>query len=309
MANIADDITELVGNTPLLRLHKFEKESGFEGKILAKLEVFNPTGSVKDRIAKNMIEQAERDGRLKPGGTIIEATSGNTGIGLAAIAAAKGYQAVIVMPDSMSKERIRILEAYGAKVVLTPGEKNMGGANEKAAEILEQTENAIITGQGGNPSNPEAHYQTTGPEIWKDTGENVDIFVATVGTGGTISGTGKFLKEKNPDIQIIGVEPAGCPVLSGGEAGPHKIQGIGGGMIAPVTDVELLDEVITVTDDEAYETVRKAARKEGNFIGISAGAALFAAAQIAKRPENQGKTIVTIFPDSADRYLSTDLFE
>lgn len=309
MANIADDITELVGNTPLLRLHKFEKESGFEGKILAKLEVFNPTGSVKDRIAKNMIEQAERDGRLKSGGTIIEATSGNTGIGLAAIAAAKGYQAVIVMPDSMSKERIRILEAYGAKVVLTPGEKNMGGANEKAAEILEQTENAIITGQGGNPSNPEAHYQTTGPEIWKDTGENVDIFVATVGTGGTISGTGKFLKEKNPDIQIIGVEPAGCPVLSGGEAGPHKIQGIGGGMIAPVTDVELLDEVITVTDDEAYETVRKAARKEGNFIGISAGAALFAAAQIAKRPENQGKTIVTIFPDSADRYLSTDLFE
>lgn len=309
MANIADDITELVGNTPLLRLHKFEKEAGFEGKILAKLEVFNPTGSVKDRIAKNMIGQAERDGRLKPGGTIIEATSGNTGIGLAAIAAAKGYQAVIVMPDSMSKERIRILEACGAKVVLTPGEKNMGGANEKAAEILEQTENAIITGQGGNPSNPEAHYQTTGPEIWKDTGENVDIFVATVGTGGTISGTGKFLKEKNPDIQIIGVEPAGCPVLSGGEAGPHKIQGIGGGMIAPVTDVELLDEVITVTDDEAYETVRKSARKEGNFIGISAGAALFAAAQIAKRPENQGKTIVTIFPDSADRYLSTDLFE
>lgn len=309
MANIADDITELVGNTPLLRLHKFEKEAGFEGKILAKLEVFNPTGSVKDRIAKNMIEQAERDGRLKPGGTIIEATSGNTGIGLAAIAAAKGYQAVIVMPDSMSKERIRILEAYGAKVVLTPGEKNMGGANEKAAEILEQTENAIITGQGGNPSNPEAHYQTTGPEIWKDTGENVDIFVATVGTGGTISGTGKFLKEKNPDIQIIGVEPAGCPVLSCGEAGPHKIQGIGGGMIAPVTDVELLDEVITVTDDEAYETVRKAARKEGNFIGISAGAALFAATEVAKRPENQGKTIVTIFPDSADRYLSTDLFE
>lgn len=211
MANIADDITELVGNTPLLRLHKFEKEAGFEGKILAKLEVFNPTGSVKDRIAKNMIEQAERDRRLKPGGTIIEATSGNTGIGLAAIAAAKGYQAVIVMPDSMSKERIRILEAYGAKVVLTPGEKNMGGANEKAAEILEQTENAIITGQGGNPSNPEAHYQTTGPEIWKDTGENVDIFVATVGTGGTISGTGKFLKEKNPDIQIIGVEPGRMP--------------------------------------------------------------------------------------------------
>ena len=309
MANIADDITELVGNTPLLRLHKFEKEAGFEGKILAKLEVFNPTGSVKDRIAKNMIEQAERDGRLKPGGTIIEATSGNTGIGLAAIAAAKGYQAVIVMPDSMSKERIRILEAYGAKVVLTPGEKNMGGANEKAAEILEQTENAIITGQGGNPSNPEAHYQTTGPEIWKDTGENVDIFVATVGTGGTISGTGKFLKEKNPDIRIIGVEPAGCPVLSGGEAGPHKIQGIGGGAIAPVTDVDLLDEVITVTDDEAYETVRKAAKKEGSFIGISAGAALFAAEKGAKRPENQGKTIVTIFPDSADRYLSTDLFE
>lgn len=233
LEKLLNDNRYLEGNE-ITEEDKFEKEAGFEGKILAKLEVFNPTGSVKDRIAKNMIEQAERDGRLKPGGTIIEATSGNTGIGLAAIAAAKGYQAIIVMPDSMSKERIRILEAYGAKVVLTPGEKNMGGANEKAAEILEQTENAIITGQGGNPSNPEAHYQTTGPEIWKDTGENVDIFVATVGTGGTISGTGKFLKEKNPDIQIIGVEPAGCPVLSGGEAGPHKIQGIGGGVIAPV---------------------------------------------------------------------------
>ena len=309
MSKIYKGTLGLIGNTPLVEVVNIEKELGLEATLLVKLEYLNPAGSVKDRIAKAMIEDAEEKGILKEGSVIIEPTSGNTGIGLAAIAAAKGYQAIIVMPDSMSKERIRILEAYGAKVVLTPGEKNMGGANEKAAEILEQTENAIITGQGGNPSNPEAHYQTTGPEIWKDIGENVDIFVATVGTGGTISGTGKFLKEKNPDIQIIGVEPAGCPVLSGGEAGPHKIQGIGGGMIAPVTDVELLDEVITVTDDEAYETVRKAARKEGSFIGISAGAALFAAAQIAKRPGNQGKTIVTIFPDSADRYLSTDLFE
>ena len=302
-------VTDLVGNTPILELGNYEEKNQLEATILAKLEYFNPAGSVKDRIAREIILDALETGKLTKDSVIIEPTSGNTGIGLAAIAAAKGYQAIIVMPDSMSKERIRILEAYGAKVVLTPGEKNMGGANEKAAEILEQTENAIITGQGGNPSNPEAHYQTTGPEIWKDTGENVDIFVATVGTGGTISGTGKFLKEKNPDIQIIGVEPAGCPVLSGGEAGPHKIQGIGGGVIAPVTDVELLDEVITVTDDEAYETVRKAARKEGSFIGISAGAALFAATEVAKRPENQGKTIVTIFPDSADRYLSTDLFE
>ena len=309
MANIADDITELVGNTPLLRLHKFEKEAGFEGKILAKLEVFNPTGSVKDRIAKNMIEQAERDGRLKPGGTIIEATSGNTGIGLAAIAAAKGYQAIIVMPDSMSKERIRILEAYGAKVVLTPGEKNMGGANEKAAEILEQTENAIITGQGGNPSNPEAHYQTTGPEIWKDTGENVDIFVATVGTGGTISGTGKFLKEKNPDIQIIGVEPAGCPVLSGGEAGPHKIQGIGAGFIPKVMDLSLVDEIIPVDNDVAFDTTREVAKTDGLLIGISSGAVLHAAEELAGRPENKDKNIVILMPDSGERYLSTSLFE
>ena len=306
MANIADDITELVGNTPLLRLHKFEKEAGFEGKILAKLEVFNPTGSVKDRIAKNMIEQAERDGRLKPGGTIIEATSGNTGIGLAAIAAAKGYQAVIVMPDSMSKERIRILEAYGAKVVLTPGEKNMGGANEKAAEILEQTENAIITGQGGNPSNPEAHYQTTGPEIWKDTGENVDIFVATVGTGGTISGTGKFLKEKNPDVRVVAVEPFTSAVLSHEPSGKHGIQGIGAGFIPQILNTDLIDEIVKVKDEDAYKTSKKIGIEEGVLVGISSGAAMFAALQIARKEE--GKHIVVILPDSIDRYYSTPLF-
>ena len=308
MANIADNITELVGNTPLLRLHKFEKEASFEGKLLAKLEVFNPTGSIKDRIAKNMIEQAERDGKLKPGGTIIEATSGNTGIGIAAIAAAKGYQAVIVMPDSMSKERIRILEAYGAKVVLTPGEKNMGGANEKAAEILEQTENAIITGQGGNPSNPEAHYQTTGPEIWKDTGENVDIFVATVGTGGTISGTGKFLKEKNPDIQIIGIEPTDSPVLTQGHPGVHKIQGIGAGFVPDTLDTSIYDEVIAVKNEDAFQVGREIARTDGTLVGISSGAALWAATQVANRPENKGKRIVVIFPDTGERYLSTALF-
>jgi cysteine synthase A len=309
MAKIADSISDLVGATPIVALHKYENELGFGGKILAKLEYFNPTGSVKDRIAREIIEAAEADGRLKPGGTIIEGTSGNTGIGLAAIAAAKGYHAIIVMPDNVSVERRKILKAYGAEIVLTPGELNMGGANAKAAEILENTENAIIAGQGGNPNNPKAHVKTTGPEIWNDTDGKVDIFVATVGTGGTISGTGNYLKEKNPDIQIIGVEPAGCPVLSGGEPGPHKIQGIGGGVIAPVTDVELLDEVITVTDDDAYAAAREAAVKEGTLIGISAGAALHAALEVAKRPENAGKNIVVIFPDSGERYLSTDLFD
>jgi cysteine synthase A len=309
MAKIADSISDLVGATPIVALHKYENELGFGGKILAKLEYFNPTGSVKDRIAREIIEAAEADGRLKPGGTIIEGTSGNTGIGLAAIAAAKGYHAIIVMPDNVSVERRKILKAYGAEIVLTPGKLNMGGANAKAAEILENTENAIIAGQGGNPNNPKAHVKTTGPEIWNDTDGKVDIFVATVGTGGTISGTGNYLKEKNPDIQIIGVEPAGCPVLSGGEPGPHKIQGIGGGVIAPVTDVELLDEVITVTDDDAYAAAREAAVKEGTLIGISAGAALHAALEVAKRPENAGKNIVVIFPDSGERYLSTDLFD
>lgn len=308
MAKIADNISELVGATPIVALHKYEKKLGFEGKLLAKLEYFNPTGSVKDRIAREMIEAAEAEGRLKPGGTIIEATSGNTGIGLAAIGTAKGYKTIIVMPDNVSEERRKILKAYGAEVVLTPGELNMGGANAKAAELLEATENAIITGQGGNPNNPAAHIKTTGPEIWNDTDGDVDILVATIGTGGTISGSGRYLREKNPDIQIIGVEPAGCPVLSGGEPGPHKIQGIGGGNIAPVTDLELIDEIITVTDDDAYDTVKDVAITEGVFAGISSGAALWAAFEVAKRPENAGRTIVTIVPDSAERYLSTDLF-
>lgn len=309
MAKIADNISELVGATPIVALHKYEDKLEFGGRLLAKLEYFNPTGSVKDRIAREMIEAAEAEGRLKPGGTIIEATSGNTGIGLAAIGTAKGYKTIIVMPDNVSIERRKILKAYGAEVVLTPGELNMGGANAKAAELLEATENAMITGQGGNPNNPAAHRKTTGPEIWSDTEGKVDILVATVGTGGTISGTGKYLKEKNPEIQIIGVEPAGCPVLSGGEPGPHKIQGIGGGSIAPVTDRELLDEVLTVTDDDAYSTARELAATEGIFAGISAGAAFWAALEVAKRPENAGKTIVTVFPDSAERYLSTDLFD
>jgi cysteine synthase A len=309
MGKIANSIEDLVGKTPLIALHKFENQIGFDGKLLAKLEYFNPTGSVKDRIAKEMIESAENDDRLKPGGTIIEATSGNTGIGLAAIGAAKGYKVVIVMPDNVSIERRKILQAYGAEVVLTPGELNMGGANAKAAEILESLENAILTGQGGNPNNPLAHEKTTGPEIWNDTDGNVDIFVTTVGTGGTISGTGKNLKDKNPNLQIIGVEPAGCPVLSGGEAGPHKIQGIGGGSIAPVTNMDIINEIITVADDDAYAIVREAAALEGLLIGISAGAALWAVLEVAKRPKNKGKSIVTIFPDSGERYLSTDLFD
>jgi cysteine synthase A len=293
----------------LVALHKFEKNIDFDGSLVAKLEYFNPTGSVKDRIAREMIEAAERDGRLKPGGTIIEATSGNTGIGIAAIGAAKGYHTIIVMPDNVSVERRKILTAYGAEVVLTPGELNMGGAGAKAGEILQNTENAITLGQPANPNNPLAHEKTTGPEIWEDTDGAVDILVATVGTGGTISGAAKYLKEKNPKLQVIGVEPAGCPVLSGGEPGPHKIQGIGGGTIAPVTNMEIIDEIITVTDDDAYQTARDAAKLEGLFIGISAGAALWAAVEVAKRAENAKKTIVTIIPDSAERYLSTDLFD
>lgn len=309
MGKIYNSILELVGNTPLVRLHHFEREEETFGEIYAKIEFFNPAGSVKDRIALSMVEAAEREGRLKPGGTIIEGTSGNTGIGLAAVAAAKGYKAIICMPENMSRERVQILKGYGAQVVLTPAELSMSGAGQKAQEILEKTENAIIVGQGGNPNNPDAHYRTTGPEIWEDTDGSIDILVAAVGTGGTITGTGSFLLEKNPALQIIGVEPAGCPVLSGGEAGPHKIQGIGGGMIAPVTRMELMDEILTVTDDAAYEYARKSAVLEGISIGISSGAALEAAIRVAKRPENKGRRIVVIFPDSGERYLSSGLYE
>ena len=306
---IYENITELVGKTPLIHLGKTERKNHTEANLYGKAEFLNPGGSVKDRIALNMIRVAEEEGKLKEGSLIIEGTSGNTGIGLAAIAAAKGYKVVICMPENMSRERVTLLEAYGAKVYLTSKEKSMGGAGAKADELIAENPGAFKPGQGGNPANPGAHYATTGPEIWEDTDGQIDIFVAAVGTGGTITGTGRYLKEKNPDIKVIGVEPAGCPVLSGGQPGPHKIQGIGGGVICPVTDMTLIDEIITVTDEDAYEAARNSAKNEGLLIGISAGAALHAAVQVAKRPENAGKNIVVIFPDGGDHYLSGDLYE
>ncbi len=309
MGKIYQSIEELIGHTPLLRLHRFEKKEGVGAQILAKLESFNPAGSVKDRPAIHMIRAAEENGSLKPGGTLFEGTSGNTGIGLAALGAARGYKVVLCMPDNVSAERRKLMESYGARVYLTPGEKSMAGANEKVAELFEQTENAVIIGQGGNPNNPGAHYKTTGPEIWEDTDGKVDIFVAASGTGGTISGAGKYLREKNPDLKIIAVEPLGSAVLNGGTHGPHKIQGIGGGGIPPVTDQSLFDEVIDVSDDDAYAYARLLPRTEGLSVGISAGAALAAAAQVGKRPENAGKTIVVILPDSGDHYLSGDLYD
>lgn len=309
MGKIYHSILELIGHTPLVELHRFEEAEGAEAHILAKLEFFNPAGSVKDRIAWNMVQAAEEEGKLKPGGTIIEGTSGNTGIGLAAVGAAKGYKVKICMPDNVSKERRVLLKSYGAELYLTPGEKSMAGAGEKTQELLAQTENAIIIGQGANPNNPGAHYKTTGPEIWEDTDGTVDILVAASGTGGTISGTGKYLREKNPDIQIIAVEPLGSPVLNGGEHGPHKIQGIGGGPTPPVTDESLFNEVIDVSDEDAYAYANKLPKIEGISIGISAGAALWAATQVAKRPENRAKNLVVIFPDNGDHYLSGDLYE
>jgi cysteine synthase len=308
MGNIRHSILDLVGGTPLVELHRLAEQQGIEARILAKLEFFNPAGSVKDRIAKFMIEQAEREGKLKPGGTVIEATSGNTGIGLAAVAAAKGYKAVMVMPDNLSAERISILKGYGAEVVLTPGELNMAGAGAKAEEILAQTEGGFMPRQGGTPYNPQAHKETTGPEIWEDTDGQVDIFVAAAGTGGTLAGAGTFLREKNPAIRLIAVEPAGSPVLSGGQPGPHQIQGIGGGMIAPVTRLDLMDEIITVTDEDAFSEARNLARTEGLSVGISAGAAIWAVLQVVKRPENRGKNTVVIIPDSGERYLSSGLY-
>ena len=286
-----------------------EKEWNTAAHVFGKLEFFNPSGSVKDRIAFNMIKAKEEAGELKPGGTIIEGTSGNTGIGIASIGAAKGYQVKICMPDNLSAERTKILKAFGAEVYHTPGELNMAGAGAKAAELLAATENAVVLGQGGNPNNPLAHYKTTGPEIWEDTEGKIDIFVAASGTGGTVSGTGKYLKEKNPSIQVIGVEPAGSAVLNGGAPGPHKIQGIGGGATPPVTDVNIFDEVIDVTDEDAYAYARRVPVLEGFTVGISAGAALRAAYEVASRPENAGKNIVVIIPDSGDHYLSGDLFE
>ena len=309
MGKTYDSILELVGRTPIVQLHKLEEKENTGAHIFAKLEFFNPTASVKARPALNMVEEAEKDGRLKPGGTIIEGTSGNTGIGLAAVAAAKGYKCIICMPDNLSKERLLTLKSFGAEVVLTDSKLNMAGAGAKAAEILEKTPGGVIMGQGGNPANPGAHYKTTGPEIWEDLDGKVDIFLAASGTGGTISGAGDYLREKNPDVEIIAVEPKGSAVLNGGEPGPHKIQGIGGGATPPVTKVELFNEVIDVTDEDAYEYARLIPHLEGFSVGISAGAALWAAVQVAKRPENKGKNIVTIIPDSGDRYLSGDLYE
>ncbi len=306
---IYESVLDLIGHTPIVHLNKIEKKEQAKGQIFAKLEAFNPAGSVKDRIALGMIETAERDGRLSSGATIVEGTSGNTGIGLAAVAAVKGYRTVIFMPENMSHERVTLLKAYGAEVYLTPAEESMPGSGARAKELAEHTPGSFIPGQGMNSANPNAHYQSTGPEIWEDLDGKVDILIACVGTGGTITGTGRYLKEKNPDIKIIGVEPAGCPVLSGGKPGPHKIQGIGGGSICPVTDMNLIDEIITVTDDDAYRYARLAANTEGILAGISAGAALWTAVQVAKRPENEHKRIVVVFPDGGDHYLSGDLYE
>ena len=304
---IYNSIEELVGGTPLLALGRYGAE--LPAKIYAKLEYLNPAGSAKDRIAREMIAEAEKSGRLAPGGTIIEPTSGNTGIGLAAMAAAKGYRVIIVMPETMSRERRLLMKAYGAELVLTEGAKGMTGAIEKAEQLAREIPGAIIAGQFENPANPAAHRKTTGPEIWADTDGNVDIFVAGVGTGGTISGTGAYLKEKNPNIKIVAVEPHDSPLLSKGKAGAHKIQGIGANFVPAALDTGIYDEIITVTTEEAYAAARALARKEGVLAGISSGAALHAARTLALRPENEGKNIVVLLPDTGDRYLSTDLFE
>ena len=308
MAKIYKSAVELIGNTPLLELTHIEKKYDLKAKLLAKVEYFNPAGSVKDRIAKEMIEAAEKDGSLKPGSTIIEPTSGNTGIGLAAIAAAKGYKIIIVLPETMSVERRNIIKAYGAEIVLTEGAKGMKGAIAKANELHEQIENSFIPAQFDNPANPEAHYKTTGPEIWNDTDGEVAAFVSGVGTGGTITGVGKYLKEKNADVKIVAVEPATSPVLSEGKAGAHKIQGIGAGFVPATLDTKIYDEIITIENEVAFEGGREIAVEEGFQVGISSGAALKAAIKVAQRPEFAGKTVVALLPDSGDRYYSTDLF-
>ena len=306
---IARSASELVGKTPLLELTHIEEELGLEATILAKLEYFNPAGSVKDRIALAMIEDAEARGLLKEGSVIVEPTSGNTGIGLASVAAAKGYRTIIVMPETMSVERRQIMKAYGAELVLTPGVEGMKGAIAKAEALAEEIDGAFIPGQFTNPANPKAHFATTGPEIWADTEGKVDIFVAGVGTGGTVTGVGEFLKEQKPEVRVVAVEPASSPVLSEGTAGPHKIQGIGAGFVPDVLDTAVYDEVIPVSDEDAFEVGRLIGRKEGVLVGISSGAATWAAIELAKRPENAGKTIVVLLPDTGDRYLSTPLFQ
>ena len=305
---IFDSITQLIGKTPLLRLHATEKKLALSAQLLAKLELFNPGGSAKDRVALSMIRDAEDRGVLKEGSVIIEPTSGNTGIGLACVAASRGYKTIIVMPDSMSMERRLLMTAYGAKLVLTPGKLGMQGAIDKAYELAGQYENSFIPDQFGNPANVAAHEETTGPEIWEDTDGKVDIFVAGVGTGGTITGTGRYLKEHNPDVRIVAIEPADSPLLSGGKAGPHGLQGIGANFIPKVLDTGIYDEIISVTAEEAYTASRMLSRKEGVLVGISSGAALHAALQLAKREENRGKSIVVLLPDTGDRYLSTPMF-
>ena len=303
-----DKITDLIGGTPILKLNNYIALNELPANIYAKLEYFNPAGSVKDRIAKAMIDDAEAKGALKPGAVIIEPTSGNTGIGLAAVAASKGYRIILTMPETMSVERRNLLKAYGAELVLTDGAKGMKGAIAKAEELAQQIEGGFIPSQFTNNAIPSAHFNTTGPEIWEDTDGKVDIFVAGVGTGGTVSGVGKYLKSKNPNVKVVAVEPAGSPVLSKGVAGPHKIQGIGAGFVPETLDTKIYDEIITVENEDAFATGRTLARKEGLLVGISSGAAVYAASQLAKRPENKGKNIVVLLPDTGDRYLSTPMF-
>lgn len=308
VSKIYKSVTELIGRTPIIELKNIEEKNSLKATVLAKLEYFNPAGSVKDRVAKAMIEDAEKSGVLKKGATIIEPTSGNTGIGLASVATAKGYKTILTMPETMSIERRNLLKAYGAQIVLTDGTKGMSGAIAKANELKEEIENAVILGQFVNPANPKVHYETTGPEIFEDTDGNVDIFVAGVGTGGTLSGTGKYLKSKNPSVKVVAVEPATSPVLSEGHGGPHKIQGIGAGFVPDTLDTKIYDEIITVKNEDAFATANTIAKSEGILVGISSGASLWAAVELAKRPENEGKTIVALLPDTGERYLSAGVY-